>query len=92
MTQLFDQMGGKPNVRTRQICRKTPFSRTSRAIYGKTVRFLAFLTSEMDSATSNYVKNVVHSFGTFHELNLFDSVIDALESARLLCILSAEVC
>ena len=41
----------------------------------KNVRFLSFLTSEMDSVTSNYVKNVVHSFGTFYELNLFDSVI-----------------
>ena len=41
----------------------------------KTVRFLAFLTSVMDSATSNYVKNVVHSLGLFFDWNLLDSVI-----------------
>ena len=47
----------------------------ARDLWKKTVHFLAFLTSEMDSATSNYVKNVFHSFGPFFELDLFDSVI-----------------
>ena len=41
----------------------------------KNCPFLTFLTSEMDSATSNYVKKVFNSFGTFFELDLFDSVI-----------------
>ena len=58
-------------------------------ICGKTVHFFEFLTSEMDSATSNYVKTVVHSFGSFHELNLFDSVIvealHNLTSAQKVC-------
>ena len=34
-------------MRTRQKCRKTRFSRTSRAIYGKTVYFLHFWLSDI---------------------------------------------
>ena len=77
MDLQWNKKSGCPHeaVLTRQICSKTHFARTSRAIYGKTVRFLAFLTSEMDSATSNYVINVVHSFGQFSESDLFDNVI-----------------
>ena len=34
----------------------------------------AFLTSEIDSATSNFVKSVVHRFGLFLKSDLFGNV------------------
>ena len=45
------------------------------AIYGKTVHDSSFLTSEMDSATSNQSKTVSLPLGEFSESDLLDSVM-----------------